>query len=310
MSTVNYTLSPLIQDYYLTSIETRLAALSNFADGTVSDSSNISSYGTFKIPIMTDAVAVSEYIKGTTSLPLAGSAISHTKHSYETKLISTGLMYLDVVDENLVAADLVKGHIDNSVLAFAERLEQERCFSWSPVASNTIVAKTGANYTNSYGTTCKRITFEDIINIKGRFAKMGIKSGVRCILSVDDEMVLLGLLSNTNYAIGLTEDAVKRGAITMLYGIEFYSSNYTPAYTTGGVKKAFLSAGVTGDKTSTIFFHPKAVRSGVSPLEVKVETAMEYMSNYKVLVNQWMGASTARPIVSNDVTGVITLIDG
>lgn len=305
--------SALNVELWLGEVSSFLVQDSNFYNGVKNDSSLVDKYGTVNIPQMLSKPTISTYVKGTTTLPLTASAASADILSYNTQLEHSGLIYGDVVDQAQYSFNIVQEAAKNIAKAFIEKKQLKFLYDWTVTATSSIGSTTGSDRTNVYGNTAaKAIVDKQFLDASLYLNRQGVpQSGRRVVLSstmFNDVLQFTNL--NSVSMLGLTEDAIKRGAVAMYRGFEIYVSNYTSAFSTDGAKKAIGAAVVNTDKESAIFFHPDFVRmANTDPIMLSMPGA-NYLVDEAFTMKMWMGSSVAYKEVSNVVTGVYTVIEG
>lgn len=286
---------------------------SNFYSGVKNDSSFVNQYGKVNIPQMLTKPTISTYVKGTTTLPLTATAATADILEYATELAHSNLIYGDVVDQAQYSFDITKEAAKAIANGFIEHKQLKFAYAWTVTASGSKTSTTGSARTNIYANaSAKAITDAEFLKASLALNKQGVpQSGRRAVLSVTMFNDLLALIGTANYnAVGLTEDAVKRGAVLMYRGFEIYVSNYTAAFDTAGAKKAIGAAVVNTDKESAIFFHPDFVRAANTEPIMLVDNGASHLVDEMFVMKMWLGASPAYKADSNIVTGIYTIIEG
>jgi len=303
----------LNREIYLGEVSKFLVQDSGFDAGVKRDDSFVDQFGAVNIPQMMTKPTISTYVKGTTTLPLTATAATADILSYSTQLEHSGMIYGDVVDMAQYAFNILSESAQNVAKAFLERKQLIFAHTWAVTATSSIQSTTGTGRTNIYGNaSAKAITDVDFLRANLYFNRQGVsQSGRRVILSntmLNDLLSFVGL--NSFSTIGLTDEALKRGAIGMYRGFEVYTSNYVPAFDTAGAKKAIGAAIVNTDKESAIFLHPDYVRAASTEPIMLEKPGADYLVDTAFVMKMWIGASPSYKAVSNAVVGVLTMIEG
>jgi len=303
----------LNREIYLGEVSKFLVQDSGFDMGVKRDDAFVDQFGAVNIPQMMTKPTISTYVKGSTSLPLSASAATSDILSYATQLEHSGLIYGDVVDMAQYAFNIFEQSAQNVAKAFLERKQLILAHTWAVTATASIQSTTGSARTNIYANAAaKAINDVDFLRANLYFNRQGVsQSGRRVILSntmLNDLLSFVGL--NNFSTIGLTDEALKRGAIGMYRGFEVYTSNYVPAFDTAGAKKAIGAAVVNTDKESAIFYHPDYVRAAVSEPTMLIGDGTPYLVDSVYTMKMWIGGSPSYKAVTNAVVGVLTMIEG
>lgn len=303
----------LNKEIWLGEVSKFLVQDSGFYNGVKNDSAFVDSYGTVNIPQMVTKPTISTYVKGTTVLPLTAGAASADILSYATQLEHSTPIYGDVVDQAQFSFNIVTEAASNVANAFLERKQLILAHNWATTATSSITDTTGAARTNIYGNAAaKAITDADFLKAGLYLNRQGVPmNGRRVVLSSTMFNDLLTLINVNNFAtLGLTDEALKRGAVMMYRGFEVYTSNYTPAFDVANAKKAIGAAVVNTDVESAIFFHPDFVRAAATEPIMLTDNAALFLSDELFVMKMWIGASASYKAVANVVTGVYTMIEG
>lgn len=168
-----------------------------------------------------------------------------------------------ITEEELVALPYDK---EGSVLrqhreVLEETTGEYSLYNLAPASNSTntpIVATTGSDN----GSSRKRLTSTDIINLKKKFDDLKIpKQGRILVLCNDHVSDLLVEDLNGNFSQAYNNRAT--GAIsTNYYGFTVYESAYNPVYNGSNVKKAWGAAAAVTDRNASIaFYNMRAVKA-------------------------------------------------
>lgn len=142
----------------------------------------------------------------------------------------------------------------------------------TPVLSTSgeVVAETGR----------KRMTRQDLVNMKAALDKLGVPAdGRRLVLCPDHVNDMLGWSEAFQHQYGLDN---ANGKVARLYGFDIYEFAATPLYTTAGAKKSYNAAAETGEFRCSFAFYTNRIFKATGSTKMYhslAETDPEYQRN-------------------------------
>jgi len=304
----------LNREIWINEVQRNLIQDVNFDSNVNDDGKLIDEFGTINIPQILTKPTIQTYIRPTGTTPFSNTtkSISADILSYSSQLEYSEKFYGDVEDTAQFGFDIVQEGALNVANAFIERKQQILLHNWSVTDSASIGATTGAARANRYGlATAKAITDADFLKASLYLDIQGVSAdGRRAILSPTHKNDLLKIIGNQNYAFGLTDNAIKRGAIAMYRGFEIYTSNYTPAFSNATTKIAVGGATTSTSREESLFFHPRFVRKATPSPIMLTGNGIDYLVENTFVFKMWIGGSQSYKAISNSVNGIYTLVEG
>ena len=155
--------------------------------------------------------------------------------------------------------------------------------AWNLCATKNTKATPVLNTTGEADGTRKRLTAEDLVNMKRQMDKLGVPAEMRRLVLCPDHVNDLLLISQNfreQYNINRQE-----GTIGKLYGFDIYEYAGTPVYTAAGVKKDIGASAAEGDLQCSFAFYAPRVFKATGSTTMYFSEAQGNPENQQNLIN-------------------------
>ena len=307
---------PLVRDHWMKRVQKFKVEEQTLTAGTFNLSPFIKSYGEISFANMFAKPVFSVYTKGSTIKPLDDiRELTAADIRILSELVYSDSIVSDPTDSDKYGFNIMQEGQKSMALGLVELENQKALYGWTnDTATGSMALTTGAVRKNIHDLeTAKAVTDGDFLDALKYF---GIKNrnitGIKCVVSPTLHIDILKLIKDQGYHDILTDEAKKRGVVSIYRGFEIIVSNYMPQFSDGTTKKAFGAGSLNTDREAMLFFAPSEVGFGTAGLTKYKGEGINYLAKDGIVrISEYISGATINALeADNTIDGIYIIVEG